>query len=142
MKTEDKRQRLIRDALARRDGDEAGTVTGLALLRWTQLAVKLTPLIGEGGFCALYARSLHLANPQFAWITLAESGSSKDMLFQTLRADLDGTDTDSASKGNLALTETFTGLLSKLIGDMLTERILIAAWSDESSGMNSKEVRK
>ena len=142
MKTDDKRQQLILEAFAQPEGDCATEMISQALQRWTQLAARLSPLIGDAGLSALYGRSLHLCIAEYGWLAPAEAGCPIGSLLGRLREDLDKAGEMHAPEANLALINTFAGLLAKLIGDPLTDRLLSDAWRTESKGTNTQEMGK
>lgn len=138
--TDDKRRQIISAALARQRGDPAGEAIALTMHRWSQLAGKLTPLIGEAGFCALFGRSVRLHLAEFRWLTLSDVRASEP-LFQRLGQDLTTADPSQAQQACAVLLDTFTTLLSALIGAELTTRILVSAWNEEPYG-DTKEMHK
>ena len=94
---------------------------------WQQLAVQLSPLIGESGFCALYGRAARLASAQFSWLAPMPAGKSIDALLSSLLARLAAAGRSDATLANEVLLNTFTKLLTGLIGEALTMQILDAA---------------
>jgi hypothetical protein len=104
---------------------------------WKRLAKHLCPLIGETGFSALYGRSLRLTTLQFEWLEMSKSSQSIEVLFTTLKNNLLSVDAAGANDASTALLDTFIKLLSGLIGEALTIRLLNTAWADEP-----KEKRK
>ena len=94
---------------------------------WQQLAVQLSPLIGDSGFCALFGRAVRLSSAQFGWLASMPSGKSTDALLVGLHHHLAGAGRPAASLANEALLTTFTKLLTGLIGGALTMQILDAA---------------
>jgi hypothetical protein len=140
-KRDEKRQQLILEALAPK-ADAGRAAVDHALWPWERLAEHLTPLIGDAGFCALYGRAVRLTAPEFKWITASPPAHSIESLFQTLREDFASVDADAAAQANNLLLDTYTGLLSALIGETLTTRLLNAAWTDEADGRNKQEICK
>ncbi len=135
---DDKRRQLIRAMLAQ------GTETDPArrhLLPWRSLASHLSPLIGENGFGALYGRTGRLLAQQYGWLTTGPSSRSLAELFRTLEEDLAGADPAHAAQANEALLATFTRLLSDLIGDALTTRLIDAAWRGVQTKENAGEQK-
>lgn len=126
-KYDDKRPTLLDMAISE---SAPGAVERL-LQRWNWLAEKLTPLVGERGFCALYGRALRLVMPSFGWLTPSQSCTSITALLDTLRGDLAAVDSDAADAGNTALFTTFTKLLSTLIGEALTNRLLASETTEQ-----------
>ena len=127
------RQRAISDVLQRCDGPPE-EVLAAGMLAWEQLAAHLSSLIGEAGFCALYARSLAVAGAPEALVRSSASLRSVDSLVEQLRAGLATLEPAHACDVNAAVLDTFTKLLSGLIGDGLTARLLNTAWAARSEG--------
>lgn len=127
--TAEQRQELILAALNRRALNAHDSGNGL--WAWQRLASQLTQLIGDGGFCALYERTIKLTVLEFPYLTVPSEQHVEGML-RSLRNNFAAVDSSKASQANLALLQTYTGLLSTLIGESLTVRILISAWEDKS----------
>jgi hypothetical protein len=105
------------------------------LLRpWLRLGGQLVPLIGETGFCALFVRAARLAGPASGWLAPDQSCRSANQLFAGLATNLAALDATAAAAANTALLNTFTKLLSALIGEALTTRLLSA-----SNGIDAPE---
>lgn len=142
--TYEERQQMILDVLAPRSGDDVDcrAVADRALWSWEQMAFHLQPLIGETGFQALYARTVHLTVPRFTGLTPARQSESLDAAFRKLRADLEALPPPEAVQASKMLLDTFTELLSTMIGESLTSRILRSAWTEEPSNSNGQEMKK
>lgn len=140
LKRDETRQELILGALAPELGADSAAVDQLR--PWERLAAHITPLIGDAGFCALYGRVVRLTAPEYKWIIAIPSNQSIDALFLSLRGNFASVDVPTATKANKTLLDTYTGLLSTLIGEALTTRLLIAAWRNESDGKNTQEISK
>jgi hypothetical protein len=132
-KNDDKRQQIIRAVLALSDGSQDGDALAHAMHAWQRLAAHLCPLIGEAGFCALYGRAVRLTSGNEDWPPIPHGVRSIDILFATLEENL-ATHPAQAGAANLALLETFTKLLSGLIGEALTARLLNTAWAERPDG--------
>lgn len=111
---------------------DSGAVAERSLWLWNRIALNLTPLIGEVGFQALYARAVYLALPDCPGFTLARHESSTSDLFQELKAGLVALEYGLAEQCSNILLTKFTDLVASMIGDALMEQILRSAW-DESS---------
>lgn len=135
-KRDETRQQLILEALALDDADRAAVGH---LWPWERLAAHLTPLIGDAGFCALYGRAVRLIAPEFKWFSAVQSTQSMEALFQSLRENFAAIDLLTAAQANRRLLDTYTGLLSTLIGEALTTRLLISAWRGEPDGQNTQQ---
>jgi hypothetical protein len=97
-----------------------------------RLAQQLAPLIGDGGVAALATRSLHLTQREFPCLAdLRNPTHPKDPLAD-LGAFLARQESEVARDAAAALLATFTELLETLIGEGLTARMLIGAWSDRA----------
>jgi len=136
-----KRQQLIHTMLAQRAGATATEIAEHNLLPWHALATHLSPLIGESGFGALYGRTARLLAAQYGWLTTGPSSTSLEALFQILNEDLRGAGPALAAEVNAALLLRLTGLLSELIGEALTTRLLDAAWGGGLTQKNAREQK-
>ena len=104
------------------------------LRSWAQLAAHLSPLIGPAGFCALYARAQRVALSADRCMLIRPSLRSPELLIVQLRAHMMALGPAAAMRANLAVLDTFTGLLSGLIGARLTERLQASAWAQAPEG--------
>jgi hypothetical protein len=111
----------------------------MAVRAWRRLAERLTPIIGERGFCVLYARSLILTQADFPFLLLPPPQSdTQEPFFVNLRQSLE-LHPALAADANRALLLTFTGLLDSLIGKVLTARLVKEPPPDGSAGERSQE---
>lgn len=94
---------------------------------WQQLAVQLSPLIGDSGFFALYGRAARLAAARFGWTMPVPAGKSIDALLGSLRSHYAASSHLEATLINEVLLTNFTKLLAGLIGEALTTQILDSA---------------
>lgn len=135
------RQQSISEMLTSKTSGTADDVTDRTGRTWDELAIHLTPFIGEAGFCALFARAVRLAQPEFIWLTIVSSGGqSRQVLFETFSSNLQSADPRIAAQANGKVLEIFTGLLSTLIGEALVTRILNAAWIENAGPRNTGEI--
>lgn len=137
----DERQQLVRKALVQHHC-HSGNAVERALWAWRQLACQLTPLIGEPGFSALYGRALRLTLPAHKILSPAHAGQSSASLLASLEENLNAAEECSAIDGVVTLMDTFTGLLSALIGEPLTIKVLKSAWVGEPGSTDKKEASK
>jgi hypothetical protein len=103
-----------------------------ALVLWQRLSVELTPIIGDGGFDSLYARSLNLASAGFPWIVTKGIAQTKQSSFVDFMQMLKSREPDEAAQALVTLLTVFTDVLATLIGTSLTTRILRSAWGDDA----------
>lgn len=97
-------------------------IAATAIRNWGVVQSRLAPIIGEDGFRALFARSLHRARIEHSW--LACEAVQADNPFSMLKASLESQTTERAAEGSHALMAHFIELLSALIGEELTGRLM------------------
>lgn len=136
---DDKRQKLLLDMMTSKRSSSRPDGHDHLLHPWLRLATHLSPLIGGSGFCALYGRAARLVIPQFGWLTVSQSSNSMDALFVTLAENFAAVDADRADAANAALLTTFIELLSALIGEGLTIRLLDSAHNGELEQKHAQE---
>jgi hypothetical protein len=90
-----------------------------------RLAKHLSALLGETGVELLLKRSLVLASAQFPWLV---AGSSHGDATSQLRGALAPRDAESLVDAFVAVLSTFVGLLERLIGAGLVDRLLAEVW--------------
>ena len=121
---------------------QAEEVAELAVCAWRRLADRLSPIIGERGFRALYARCLHLTQDAYPWLSLPPpQPPASEPFFASLRRSLELQDPTVAAEAHRELLRTFTGLLNSLIGEVLTARLVQEAPLDGSTDGRSQESR-
>ncbi|GGZ09404.1 hypothetical protein ACFFTM_04405 [Pseudoduganella plicata] len=136
-----KRRQLIHTMLAQPAGSTATGIAEHNLRPWRALATHLSPLIGDNGFGALYGRTARLQAAQYGWLSTGPSSTSLEKLFQILDEDLRQAEPAVAAEVNEALLLTLTSLLSELIGEALTTRLLDAAWGGGLIQKNAGEQK-
>ena len=112
-------------AIARSGGGLADDVL------WQKLADQLLPIIGEGGFSSLYARSLYLTRSVFDWLPPDGGADASGLMFAQLQSCLRGRDALDASQASRMLLLKFITILASLIGTSLMTSILLSAWGDD-----------
>jgi hypothetical protein len=112
------------------------------LQQWLRLAEQLSPLVGENGFSALYARTIRLVRPHFPWLSASQSGAPVAQLLEILMGDYQRVEPDEADRAHAGLLETFTKLLSSLIGEALTIRLLDSAVTAGHEQKNAQEHKQ
>jgi hypothetical protein len=131
----EQRRQMIRRAVVQRP--EAFIDVTICL--WQRLASELCPIIGEGGFQSLYARSLHVTSALYPWITDTHPQQQTDFRFNDLIINLKARDVKEASEASIALLSTFIDILAGLIGELLTNGLLQAAWGEDALDIAIKE---
>jgi hypothetical protein len=122
----------IRTALAPRVGlPNADATVAATAATWRLVAAQLAPVIGARGLEVLFGRALHLTSATFPWLTVGgERGSASPL--PSLAECLARQDPASAAEASYALLLTFTELLTTLIGESLTTRLLAPVWASPS----------
>ncbi|MCC7698738.1 MULTISPECIES: hypothetical protein [Janthinobacterium] len=122
----EQRQRRIEHALLR----DPGAVVDVSIRLWEQLATELNQIIGERGVESMYARSLHQSQKQFNWLT-PHPPQALEAAMRALRASLQGQAETAACAASTAMMMHFINTLILLIGELLTNSILLKAWGDD-----------
>jgi hypothetical protein len=132
----------IRRTLAQGAGDapDASAVAESTLNTWRQVAARLAPVIGARGVDVLFSRSLHVTSKDFPWLAIAGNDGNSAALLDSLKARLAGRETAAAAEASHALLVTFTELLTTLIGESLTERLLGPVWVPSSPESEQESV--
>ena len=107
---------------------DAGAIAEATLGIWRQMAARLAPMIGARGVDALFVRSLYLTTSSFPWLAVAGDHGDSAALLASLKVRFAGRETDVAMEASYNLLATFTELLTTLIGEYLTERLLGSVW--------------
>lgn len=115
-------ERAVRDVLQ--------SNADIAVILWERLATELTLIIGDRGFASLYARSLNKASAEFAWLEPHPSKASADA-FKLLASNIATRAPEEAQAANSAVLNIFIDTLIILIGDLVTNSIIRAAWGDD-----------
>jgi hypothetical protein len=120
------RREAIRRTLLQCAGDapDANAVAEAAISTWHKVAARIVPVIGVGGSDVLFNRSLHLTCMAFPWLTIVGDHRDSIALLANLKERLAGSETDAATEASYNLLVTFTELLTSLIGESLSERLL------------------
>lgn len=95
-----------------------------AVFLWERIAVEIISLVGEGGFNALYTRSIFLCQSAFPWLAPGVWPAQPEYRFAELKASLEAQAPEQANAANRLLLITFIDILATLIGEKLTEHIL------------------
>ena len=97
-----------------------------SLVLWAGMATALSKIIGDAGFESLFLRSLYQLQPRYPWL-VADSVASTHAIdrFAALLATREVQESEQASTELLII---FTDTLNLLIGELVTNRILLAAW--------------
>jgi hypothetical protein len=121
----------IRNTLAQRAGDapDAISVAEASTNAWRQVIARLTPVIGARGVDVIFRRSLYLASKAFPWLAFGEEHEGNAVLLTSLKAGLASGDTDSAIETSCTLAVIFIEVLTTLLGESLTVRLVRPVWA-------------
>jgi len=118
---------------------DAKEVAETASRRWEDIAARIAPIIGERGFRALYARSVHMVQPRFPWAASPVAPEQAHSFFATFAESLERQPPGVAADAQQALLLTFTQLLDAFIGGALTSRLLQSAPPDGDADQPAQE---
>jgi hypothetical protein len=121
-------------------GADPHQIVTIAVKTWRDVYRALSPIIDARGVCALYQRSLHISLAQFPWLDSVHATALDAGEFDALRKALSEQASTSAATAQNSLLEVFCDLLSNLIGESLTERLLTDVWNPPSSATTVPEI--
>ena len=138
-KDENRAQQVAADRTS--DATRPGHVAPL-IRPWSRLGRQLVPLIGEGGFVALFTRSARLLSPPREWLSVDTARRTSSLLLTALERDLAAADPAEAAATHEALMGTFVRQLGALIGPTLTARLLAETGADGAPHKNQEEHKQ
>lgn len=118
------RHQLIENLMAKKNGK----LVDSAIILWEKLATQVISIVGEEGFCSLYARSVFLAQSTLSWCVVSPQLSQGEYRFAELKINLESQTSAQVIAVNSLLLITFTDILASLIGEQMTNNILRSAW--------------
>lgn len=122
-------------------GASSDAVAAIVATAFRSIDQALAPIVGQRGMAALYKRSVHLSRPKYAWLPIAQEGVDAAMDVEALTAALaTRTSVDAAAAGT-ELLASFRALLTTLIGESLTERLLRPVWATLLSGPSARDTK-
>jgi hypothetical protein len=123
----------IRTALGQCAGlPGANTIVEATATTWRFVAAQLTPVIGERGFEALFGRALYITGTTIPWLVVGADRGGGASPLSSLERCLASQDPATAAEASYTLLLTFTELLTALIGESLTTRLLAPVWASPS----------
>jgi len=126
-------QRVAKDADAREIAEAIRAM-------WVDIESALHPVVGRRGVAALFQRTLHLTATRYPWLSSRRAGSVEtDSDLAELAAVFAQQSPAVAMEAGSALFIIFRDLLTTLIGDRLSERLLQAAWSTTSRAASPQD---
>ena len=122
-------------------GASSEEVAALVTTTLVRIDLALSPIVGQRGMAALYKRSLHISRPMHPWLPTAAEAAEAEMDLADLTAALaTRTSADTAAAG-AQLLKSFRALLTTLIGESLTERLLRPVWATLLSGPTARDTK-
>ena len=107
---------------------DARAVASATLRTWSQMADRLSPVIGARGVGALFERALLLTSKQYPCLARTGVHKTGDAFLGSLQAAIEACDRDAAVAATCVLLSTFTEHLATLIGESLTTRLMSPVW--------------
>jgi hypothetical protein len=107
---------------------------------WATFFAELTPVVGDLGVRALYARTIHLVSNVSRVAIVIPALTSSQSVLEHVRAALRGLPDAQASATNYVMLLRYTDLLAALIGETLTLRLMHAAWVGDPPSMNAEDA--
>jgi hypothetical protein len=107
---------------------------------YERLSQQLTPLIGDAGVAAIYARSRHLAQQKFPGLAPVQTPDQAEGPYVLLQLSLEQQEPAAATEAAVAVLATASELLASFIGESLTTRLLCEAWPDDFAADTPAEI--
>lgn len=125
------RREAIQTLLAVRAGgvNDASALAQATIDSWRDLISQLAPVIGTGGVKALFGRAVLQASANYPWLAIPVEEGPEAALLITLESRFAGEERATAEKAIATVLLNFVELLSTLIGESLTDRLLGPAWA-------------
>jgi hypothetical protein len=123
-------------------GSARASHAGPLIQSWSRLGRQLVPLIGEGGFVALFTRSTRLLAPPRPWLSMDPARKSSALLLAALEQDLAAVDGAQAQAAHEELMSAFVRQLTALIGPALTARLLAELATGDARYQNQEEHKQ
>jgi hypothetical protein len=136
------RQRVFRRMLTREAGPGANAPAIAAAGRrlCEHFAKQFTPLIGDTGVAAIFARSLNLATRNGRELAAGRASDTRDEPFALLQLSLEQQPPTAAIETAVAVLAMAGDLLASFIGEGLTTRLLREAWPDDFAADTTEEI--
>ena len=93
---------------------------------WKSIAAALGKIIGDQGFESLLVRCMHELEPRHPWLAGAQHADTGALTH--LSALLASRAMEESEHASAALLHIFADTLILLVGELVTNRILLSAW--------------
>jgi len=95
---------------------------------WRLVEAQLVPVIGAHGLDVLFRHALHQTISAYPWLAAVEDRGGSAGPLPSLMACLAAQPAAAAAEAAQALLFNFTEMLSRLVGEALTKRLLAPVW--------------
>lgn len=107
---------------------------------WKVIDQAMRPIIGKGGICALFHRSIEITAEAYPWLAAASIDAQSEVDLDLLQRVLAKQERDHFAGAGDALLLHFYSLLTNLIGLSLTDRLLRPVLDPLLNGTVAKEI--
>jgi hypothetical protein len=107
------------------DGDSPQDIALRAAQSLDRFGRHLSRLLGDAGIQVMQKRSIALVRARFPWLP---AGTTPAGAGEALRLAMEEQDPESITEAFVAVLSAFVGLLERLIGEGLVERLLDEVW--------------
>jgi hypothetical protein len=137
-------ERVFRKILAIQAGTDADAshVAAAARRLNEDFAGQLTPLIGELGVTAIYARSLHLAQEQCPGLAPVLASQQDHGPIPRAQHVIEHQELAVGTDLAVAILTSVVELLTSFIGEGLTTSLLCKAWPDDFVGSTTEDITR
>jgi hypothetical protein len=116
------------------DGDEQSSkqLAEHAANAFRKLGDHLARLLGKMGMEMLLERSVALASAEYSWLVIASQGHAvvEGRVASALQGAMEAREPETIVEAFAAVLSALVGLLERLIGEGLVERLLEEVWPD------------
>ena len=139
-------RRVATRLLAHEMGGQPATAESLAAASGRlldRLSARLGEVIGPAGVRAIFLRAVKLRSTEFPFLDERIVPESQgESLAESLRARLQGQQTEGIQEASVILFATFAGVLAAVIGDRLTWSLLQQIWPDTLPEAELQEIEE
>ena len=107
---------------------------------WKVSDHAMRPIIGKGGICALFHRSIEITAEAYPWLAAASIDAQSALDLDLLQRVLAKQEIDQFASAGDALLQHFHSLLTNLIGLSLTDRLLRPVLDPLLNGTVAKDI--
>lgn len=127
-------------AIADGEAADAAQIAEKMAETWQQIDAALSPIVGQRGVAALYARSLQVTARLHPWLAGQPDAAIVAMNLAGMKSAMAQQSGAEAAAGGAALLANFHDLLAGLVGPSLTERLLRSVWANFTRGPPAQDT--